>query len=99
MIQAVDKLEFPRTSGTLDLSVSVSSVVVQGQDLPVLEYGKSVFWELFNGNNGMYTVYFRVNVPCTIRISIIIQDPMIEGLPLSPVRTLVRPQIVILPGK
>lgn len=99
VIQAVDKLQSHRTSGNLDFSISISSVFVPGQDLPILELGKNLFWELFNGNNGMYTLYFRINVPCTIRISINIRDPQIEGQPLPPVRTLLRPQIVILPGK
>ena len=98
VIQAVDKLQFPRTSGTLDLSISISSVFVSGQDLPVLELGKNIFWELFNGNNGMYMLYFRVNVACTISISVLVQDPQIEGQPLSAVRTLLKPQIAIIPG-
>ena len=98
VIQPVDKMQFPRTSGTIDLSVSISSVFVPGQELPILDFGKSIFWELFNGNNGMYTLYFRVNVACTIRISINIQDPKIDGQPLSAVRTLLSPQIVVLPG-
>ena len=99
VIQAVDALQSHRTSGNLDFSVSVSSVFVSGQDLPILDLGRNLFWELFNGKNGMYTLYFRVNVPCTIRISINIQDPQIEGQQLPPVRTLLRPQIVILPGE
>lgn len=98
VIQGVDKLQFPRTSGTLDLSISISSVFVSGQDLPVLDVGKNVFWELFNGNNGMYMLYFRVNVACTISISIMVQDPQIAGQPLPPLRTLLKPQIVIMPG-
>jgi hypothetical protein len=98
VIQPVDKLQFPRTSGNLDLSVSITSVFVPGQALPVLEKDKNLFWELFNGNNGMYTLYFRVNIECTIRISIKIQDPQIEDQPLPAVRTLLSPQIVILPG-
>ena len=91
-------MQFPITSGTLDLSVSISSVFVPGQNLPVLIVGQNIFWELFNGNNGMYMLHFRVNVACTIIVSILVQDPPIEGQPLPAVRTLLKPQIVILPG-
>ena len=98
VIQAVDKLERPRTSGNLDLSISVKSVFVPGQDLPILQSDQNVFWELFNVGNGMYILYFRVNVACTVRFSINIQDPPGDGQPSPAARILLEPQIVILPG-
>ncbi len=98
VIQAVDKFERHRTSGNLDFSISVSSVFVAGQDTPVLEANQNMFWELFNTGNGMYILYFRVNVACTIRISISIQDPPRDDQPSPAVRTLLNPQIMIVPG-
>ena len=98
VIQGVDKLQFPRTAGTLDLSVSIASIYLPGKVQPNLVLGQNVFWELFNSNNGMYILYFRVNVECTILVSIYVQDPPDQGVTLPPVRKLLEPTIVILPG-
>ena len=99
VIQGVDKLQFPRTAGTLDLSVSIASIYLSGKVQPNLVLGQNVFWELFNSNNGMYILYFRVNVECTILVSIYVQDPPDQGVTLQPVRKLLEPTIVILPGR
>ena len=99
VIQGVDAKQFPRTAGSLDLSVSISSIYLSGQAQADLTQGQNAFWELVNNNNGMYTVYFRVNVQCTILVSVFVQDPpLTEGEPLPPVRKLLEPKIVILPG-
>jgi len=98
VIQGVDKLQFPRTAGTLDLSVSIASIYLSGKVQPNLVLGQNVFWELFNSNNGMYILYFRVNVECLILVSIYVQDPPDQGVTLPPVRKLLEPTIVILPG-
>ena len=99
VIQGVDALQFPRTAGSLDLSVSISSIYLSGQAQADLTQGQNAFWELVNNNNGMYTVYFRVNVQCTILVSVFVQDPPpTEGKPLPPIRKLLEPKIVILPG-
>ncbi len=76
----------------------MSSVFVPGQELPVLQVNQNVLWELFNVGNGMYILYFRVNIACTIRISINVQDPPTDDQPFPAVRILLNPQIVILPG-
>jgi hypothetical protein len=99
VIQGVDALQFPRTAGSLDLSVSISSIYLSGQAQADLKQGQNAFWELVNNNNGMYTLYFRVNVQCTILVSVFVQDPPpTEGKPLPPIRKLLEPKIVILPG-
>jgi hypothetical protein len=98
VIQGVDKLQFPRTAGSLDLSVSIASIYLSGKVQPNLVLGQNVFWELFNSNNGMYTLYFRVNVECTIKVSVYVQDPPDQGVTLPSVRKLLEPTIVILPG-
>ena len=98
VIQGVDKLQFPRTAGTLDLSVSIASIYLSGKVQPNLVLGQNVFWELFNSNNGMYTLYFRVDVECTIKVSVYVQDPPDPGVTSPLVRKLLEPTIVILPG-
>ncbi len=76
----------------------MSSVFVPGQDLPTLQADQNVFWELFNVGNGMYILYFRVNVACTVRFSINIRDPPTDAQPSPAARILLNPQIMILPG-